>query len=278
MDYLLYLDQSPVYKERGAPRTWAGAALTLVCYGFVVAMASYFFALYVTEAATEFVNESTLGQTYNVRFRCVSIGGCNVSYEYSPDGECGELAGLRGSNHTDGEDFLLQVCRARNPKEGVRVRTTFERNAMWLAKNVLWSVEMYQQGQYIPIGEVEQNRVKIVRLRNTAIIDSSKFRERTQVRGSFWTEVPTSSILFDSECFAAGTPGGFICGSIQFTLTELFVREEKKLANNLRADFVAPSIAVFTGVNLIMMVVVTCVHTCAHRGDKADTSLPHDHL
>jgi hypothetical protein len=267
--YLMYLDQSPELADRKAERTLFGVILSIVAYGFFVAMAIYFFVLYVTEAKTVFINQPTIGQTYNVRFRCVSSGGCQVSYVYEPTGKCGALAALPAFNVSDGQDFVLQVCRARNTKEGVRVRTTFDRNEMWLNKNVLWSVELNQNGEYVPIGEVEQNRVKVIRLRNTAMIDRSKFRERSRVVGTFWTDEPTSSILFDNECFGASVPIGYICGSMQFTLAELFVREEKILANTLRSDFVAPSFAVLAGVGMFMTIVMM-IKQCIEKRYQQD--------
>lgn len=271
LNLLLYLDQTPEYSRRKQPRTWTGVIVTLLSYGFVASMGTYFLILYFTESNTQFVNNPTLGNTYNVRFRCVSIAGCNVTYEYEPTSECGGLASMPGAIYAEGEEFVLEVCRARSPKEGVRVRTSFDRNDMWITKNVLWSVELNQNGEFIPLGEVEQNRVKVVRLRNTAVVDRSNFRERPRMRGSFWTDEPTSTVLFDNECFTAGTPGGFICGSIQFTLSELFVTEEKRLSNTLRADVVAPTFAVLAGVGLLMGVIVWAQHK-THPDRVYDTS------
>lgn len=258
--FLLYLDQSPEYNARKQPRTWWGVAITLIAYGFVAAMGTYFLVLYFTESNTQFVNNPTLGNTYNVRFRCVSIAGCNVTYEYDATKECGALASMPGAIYAENEEFVLEVCRARSPKEGVRVRTSFTRNDMWITKNVLWSVELNQNGEFIPLGEVEQNRVKVVRLRNTAIVDRSNFRQRPRVKGSFWTDEPTSTILFDNDCFNAGTPAGSICGSMQFTLSELFVTEEKRLSNTLRADVVAPTFAVLSGMGILMGLIVWAQH------------------
>lgn len=273
IQYLLYLDQSPEYSDRKQPRTWLGVVITLAAYGFAAAMGTYFLVLYFTESSTQFINNPTLGKTYNVRFRCVSTGGCNVTYEYDPLGECGGLSSVPRATFGDGEEFVLQVCRSRNPKEGVRVRTSFNRNDMWITKNVLWSVELNQNGEFVPIGEVEQNRVKVVRLRNTAIIDRSNFRERPRVKESFWTDEPTSTILFDNECFTAGTPGGFICGSIQFTLAELFTAEEKRLSNTLRADVVAPTFAVLSAMGMFMAFIVWVKHktTTDQEYDITDT-------
>lgn len=263
----LWLDQTPDVQPRRTPRTYAGAAATLLGAVAVAGLLGWFIYLYTTEATTAFVNRNTLGTTHAVRFRCVSSGGCNVTYEYGPENECGHLAGRPGLNVTDGDDFTIDVCRSRDAKEGVRVRTVFDTNVMWYERNVLWMVELYQEGNYVPVGEVSGSRVRIQRLRNTALVDKSRFMVGPRTVASLWSVDATDSILFDDVCFTAAVPFPLFCGSYQFTLSELFVEEVKVLSNNLRADVVAPTFAVISGIAFFLSCVVRVSNRVSSKDD-----------
>lgn len=258
--YLLKLDQTSEWIVRKQPRTWAGAGVTVVLAILILCLTIYNIELWFTETDTRIFNRRTIGQTYLVRFRCVSTGGCNVTYRYDPQGVCGELAQLPAFSVEDGQDFNMQVCRARDIKEGTRVTTMFERNRMWIQLNRLWSLELYQDGEYIPIGKVVTNDVRVEKLRNTAIIDRTIesdgidfWNTKELVRASFWSVEPSDVILFDNECFQATVPFGWICGSMQFTLSDLFVEDIKTKAKEFQPNVMTPTSAMIMVAGFVMM-------------------------
>ena len=250
MDKLLYLDFTPDVRARERPRTWGGVAVTIVCALAVAGFSGWFLALYFTEASTSFVSIATLGKTYAVEFRCVSVGGCNVTYEYTRDGVCGHLAGRPGLNVSEGVDFTVDVCRARDVLEGVRVRTTFDANVQWYERNKLWVVELWTQDALVPFGEVMGTKTQFQRLRNMAIVDRTSGRER--VVDSYWSVDATNTVLIDMGCLAAAPPFPLYCGSVQFTLSNLFTEEVKQRSNSLRAEVLAPAMAMLSGATILL--------------------------
>lgn len=265
MQYLLYLDLTPDLPERRNPRTWWGVALTLAAAAVVLATGSYFLSLYFTESVTRFENETTIAKTYSVRFRCVSIGGCNITYRYDPAGRCGHLATLPDRNVSAGQDFIIEVCRSQDAKEGVLVRTIFDFTQMWLVDNIMWSVELYQNGRYIPVGKVTNAEIHVERLRNTATVDRTA---GGRITSSLWTVEASDTILFDDYCYQRNDPYPFICGSLQFTLADLFVREVKQGANTLRADVFAPTFALVSVVTGALTFITCLVRQRSDNEDK----------
>lgn len=254
----LKLDRSPEYKERKQPRTWSGVVISLFCLAAIVTLFVYNVHLWFTESEIQFKQTDSVGKIYQARFMCVSTGGCNITYQYTAEGLCGELASTPGFNVSENEEFVLQVCRARDAKEGTRVTTMFERNRMWVELNRLWAVELYQAGNFVPVGKIVTNDVVVVNLRSRAMLDRTKPREgdfwitSTRVISNVWTGQPTAVPLFDTHCFQTAVPFGYICGSVQFTVSDLFDVEDKHLSKEFQPNVMAPTFALITASSILL--------------------------
>lgn len=271
------------WKERQDVRTMSGAILSIICMGIIVGFGTYFLYLWWTETQTIIENKPTIGQIRNVPFRCSSLGGCNVTYQYSAGGECSELSNARGFNASYHETFIMQVCRASDFEEGTRVSTFFERNPMWLGLNTLWAVELYRNGNYQPVSKVVTNDIPVVLLKSSSKVDDIGVFSDPRTVSSSWSAEPSATILFDSDCFQRTVPFGYICGSVQFILADRFMADVQTMSNTFRANVLGPISALFMAFGAVMFVFACfrfhdwdpcgCRKTCLKDDRSADIPL-----
>jgi len=244
------LDKTPDNVRSKSKKTFSGCFLTLAAVFFVIALLSYLIHLYDTETITTIERVKTYGNINMIEYKCVSSGGCTVSFsQYKRDGVCGSLYNKSDIHMDNGDTQLLVVCKGSNT-EGTVVRSTFNEVEMHRDLRRLWILELVTGGENEPIEEIVQNKMRVVHMQNTAVVD-----KESQITSSSWDLQPTSTIFVDTVCADNMTPIGYICGSIVLTQAKLNIQEITFRKNNIQTGITTPVSATISILNLVFSIV-----------------------
>jgi hypothetical protein len=236
--------------ETHARQTYYGAFETVAIACIVIGFFGWFFADFVNQTTVSSDTEPSDGIVYAITLQCVSLGGCNVTYDFPSFGPCSQLSNIAPKFYNDSEIFTVQICRnAFNANAGVTVRSIFDQTKQWYPpRDKLHIIELLQRGRAnIPLSKITGFDTTTVQFSQRVDKDGSHglgFGDTT-VQALQWEPFSPGTAASDTICFnVLSISYPLVCGSYRLQPSPFVVDRKLKLANNARGDVFAPVVAI----------------------------------
>lgn len=236
--------------ETHARQTYYGAFETIMIGCIVIGFFGWFLADFINQTTVTSDTEPSDGIIYAITLQCVSLGGCNVTYDFPAYGACNSLSSIKPHFYNDSETFTVQICRnAFNANAGVTVRSMFDQTKQWYPpRDKLHIAELVQHGRAnIPLSKITGLDTTTVQFSQRVDKDGSHglgFGDTT-IETLQWEPFSPGTAVSDTVCFnnpSLSYP--FICGSYRLQPSPFVIDRKLELANNARADLFAPVVAI----------------------------------
>jgi len=236
--------------ETHTQQTYYGAFETIMIGCIIIGFFSWFLSDFINQTTVLSDTEPSDGIIYQIKLQCVSLGGCNVTYDFEENGDCSSLSGIAPAFYNDSEIFTVQICRNPfNANSGVIVRSLFDQTKQWYPpRDKLHIAELVQGGRAnIPLSKITNFDTTTVQFSQRVDKDASHglgFGDTT-VEGIQWEPFSPGTAGSDTVCFTElSVAYPFVCGSYRLQPSPFVVDRRLKLANNARADLFAPVVAI----------------------------------
>lgn len=250
--------QVPIVPDRQG--TLYGAIETIVIYCTVIGFLTWFTVQFFDETTNETTSLETNGFIYSIALQCVSISGCNITYDFPETGVCSSLSSIEPQFYNYTELFTVQICRnERDVNAAVTVRSAFNLLVQWYAPvKKLHIAELVQPGRSnIPLSKLVATEIVTVEFNQRLQKDATSVVNDPKVVSANWQYVVPGYSVLDEVCEQPMfTAYPTYCGAYRLKPAQDLVQRDKVLSNNWRSDVLA-SVAAVYGILMYLSVLIS---------------------